>query len=363
MTTTIAGTPAVLNPETCKSDIFREHVLDEQKYFQCSTTKVEPLRKTPFARLGEFEFWQPTPNFARSIIIDIDRENADWYINDLPADLKPHAMIFTTKGLQAYWMIEGVTLTKQGRIKPILYARDVAALIQAACDADTAVDPLTPVKCRNPFFEGADIHFMADRGAYSLGELNKGFKALLKSWKMATDELENVEWDDDAPKKRKPLISSSVAFGLVSGQRNLALFNITRKSAYLGEDFETVAYEANKLSEEPLPDAEVACIVRSVDKFMRTRYKGKGGQELTPEERAEKRRRGAYGGSRNTEAQKAARAKLDRKAGNRASADSKKAKAAGKRGEIQYWKEQNYSQKEVAKKLGVGIATVKRHWN
>ncbi|WP_237204367.1 hypothetical protein, partial [Rothia endophytica] len=39
---------------------------------------------------------------------------------------------------------------------------DVAELLRQVCKGDRAVNPLTPSKCRNPLFEGADVIFPVD---------------------------------------------------------------------------------------------------------------------------------------------------------------------------------------------------------
>ena len=59
---------------------------------------------------------------------------------------------------------------------------------------------------------------------------------------------------------------------LEAGQRNETIFQTIRRAAYRGEDFEALAYELNSQCQPPLPVAEVAAIVRSVQKFMETRF-------------------------------------------------------------------------------------------
>jgi len=67
---------------------------------------------------------------------------------------------------------------------------------------------------------------------------------------------------------------------------------------------------------------------------------------------------GRKGGNRKTEAQRAALAK-----GSRAGNAVKSAQAIGRRAQIQALKAVGYKQREVAEKMGLGIATIKRYWN
>ncbi|MBF0808030.1 hypothetical protein E4U03_05315, partial [Rothia nasimurium] len=66
--------------------------------------------------------------------------------------------------------------------------------------------------------------------------------------------------------------------------------------------------------------------------------------------------------SRKTEAQKKAQGANLAKGAN-ASRAVRSAQAIGRRAQIQALKEAGYTQKAVAEKLGLGIATVKRGWN
>ncbi|WP_161794888.1 primase C-terminal domain-containing protein, partial [Pasteurella multocida] len=96
---------------------------------------------------------------------------------------------------------------------------------------------------------------------------------------------------------------------LEAGQRNETIFQTIRRAAYAGEDFETLAYELNSQCQPPLPAAEVAGIVRSVQKFMDTRFNPsetrKSPGEPVPEAVREFMAEiGRKGGARRTAAQK-----------------------------------------------------------
>lgn len=164
------------------------------------------------------------------------------------------------------------------------------------------------------------------------------------------------------PTFSRPRPSETVWGDLAAGQRNETIFQTIRRAAYRGEDYEALAYELNSRCEPPLPLSEVAGIVRSVEKFMREKYTPKSGvqsREPMPEQVREFLSEiGRKGGSRKTEAQRAALAK-----GSRAGNIVKSAQAVGRRAQIQELKKAGYKQREVAEKMGLGIATVKRAWN
>lgn len=342
---------AVLGEPATKKASFAAHLTDTQRIFFCSDTKEQPLSNVLVSELHRYEFFQPSTRFCRSLIIDIDHIFAEHYIFDLPEQIRPHAMVFTTKGVQAFWLIEGVPLTDSGRLAPIRFARDVGALLRRACHGDEAVDPLTPSKCRNPLFEGAETVFLADCPPYTLRELAKPLRAFLTAQKSSE------------PIRTRSERSNAVWGALEAGQRNETIFQTIRRAAYRGEDFEVLAYELNSQCQPSLPAAEVAGIVRSVQKFMETRFNPsetrKSSGEPVPEAVREFMSEiGRKGGSRRTEAQNEALAR-GRVAGNAV----KSAQAIGRRAQIQALKEAGYRQREVAEKMNLGIATIKRAWN
>lgn len=342
---------AVLGEPATKKASFAAHLTDTQRIFFCSETKEQPLSNVLFSELHRYEFFQPSTRFCRFLVVDIDHIFAEHYIFDLPRSIQPHAMVFTTKGVQAFWLIEGLPLTENARVAPMLFARDVAALLRRACHGDEAVDPLIPSKCRNPLFEGADTVFLADCPPYALRELVKTLRAFLAAQKSSNPTIIRSEG------------SSAVWGALEAGQRNETIFQTIRRAAYRGEDFEALAYELNSQCQPPLPAAEVAGIVRSVQKFMETRFNPTETRKSSGEPVPEAVRKfmaeiGSKGGARRTEAQSEALAR-GRVAGNAV----RSAQAIGRRAQIQALKEAGYRQREVAEKMNLGIATIKRAWN
>lgn len=341
---------AVLGNRATSCSTFAAHITDSQQYFYCSRTKQEPLSKVQVSQLSQFEFFQPSAAFCRFLLVDIDHIFAIQYITDLPAEIQPHAVVLTSKGVQAFWLIEGLPLTENAHSAPIEFARDVAELLRQACNGDSAVNALAPSKCRNPLYEGADVFFPADCPPYALKALAKPLRAFLAA--QSTDETTETR-----PSRPQPVWGD-----LEPGQRNETIFQTIRRAAYRGEDYEALAYELNNRCEPPLPLSEVAGIVRSVEKFMREKYTPKSGAqsgEPMPEQVREFLADiGRKGGNRKTESQSAALAR-GRVAGNIV----KSAQSIGRKAQIQELKKAGYTQKYVAEKLGLNVRTVQRAWN
>lgn len=340
----------MLGETATKKHRFAAYLTDTQRIFLCSGTKSDPLSKTLRADLEKYEFYQPSRSFCRALVIDIDHIFAANYVFDLPSEIQPHALVFTSQGVQAFWLIEGVPLTSSARVAPIKFARDVAELLRQVCQGDSAVNPLTPSKCRNPLYEGADVIFPADCPPYALKALSEPLRAFL-----AAQETQE-------PTQSRPERPTPVWGELEAGQRNETIFQTIRRAAYRGQDYQALAYELNEQCSPPLALSEVAGIVRSVQKFMDKRFSPSESRRAPGEPMPEALREfmaeiGRKGGSRKTEAQRAALAK-----GSRAGNAVKSAQAVGRRAQIQALKEAGYKQREVAEKMGISLRTVKSYW-
>lgn len=121
-------------------------------------------------------------------MIDIDHIFASSFVFDLPREIWPHAVVFTSQGVQAFWLIEGVPLTSKAHRAPIRFAQDVAELLRRACAGDPAVNALTPSKCRNPLFEGAEVVYPVDCPPYALKTLSETLRAFLRATPPGTQE-------------------------------------------------------------------------------------------------------------------------------------------------------------------------------
>lgn len=340
-----------LSEPATTADRFASHITDTQRIFLCSKTKQEPLQKTLVSELPRYEFFQPSQAFCRFLVVDIDHVFALSYLNDLPKNIRPHAFVLTSKGLQAFWLIEGVPLTSNARTAPIRFARDVGELLRRACNADPAVDPVTPTKCRNPLSEDAETRYMVDAAPYMLKTLSEGLRKFLRGRKFVPE----LKVSSKPP--------TAIWGELSEGQRNETIFQTIRRVAYRGGDFEAMAYELNAKCSPPLPDSEVASIVRSVQKFMDTRFnpseaRREPGEPVPEAVREFMAEIGRKGGSRKTEKQKENLVKA-----RNASSAVRSAQAIGRKAQIQELKKAGYKQREVAEKMNLGIATVKRSWN
>ena len=341
---------AVLGETATKRASFAAHLTDTQRIFFCSNTKEQPLSKVLVSEFAKYEFFQPSARFCRFLVVDIDHIFAEYYIYDLPAQARPHALVFTTKGVQAFWLIEGLPLTENAHQRPIRFAQDVGELLRRACNGDSAVDPLTPSKCRNPLFEGAEPFFLADCPPYALKALSTPLRTFLAVQK-------------PQPALSRRFAASAPVWGdLSAGQRNETIFQTIRRAAYAGEDFEVLAYELNSQCQPPLSTAEVAGIVRSVQKFMETRFnptetRRAAGEHVPEAVREFMAEIGRKGGSRKTEKQKENLVKA-----RHASSAVRSAQAIGRKAQIQELKKAGYKQREVAEKMGVSLRTVKSAW-
>lgn len=178
----LVNTSLPAQPATAtRKEQFIAHITGTQRIFLCSETKSAPLTKTLRADLHKYEFYQPSPTFCRALVIDIDHIFASSFVFDLPREIYPHAVIFTAQGVQAFWLIEGVPLTSKAHQAPIRFARDVAELLRRACAGDRAVNALSPSKCRNPLFEGAEVIYPADCPPYALKALSGALRAFLRA--------------------------------------------------------------------------------------------------------------------------------------------------------------------------------------
>lgn len=347
----LAGLETLARPTGTPAERFRSHFAETQRVFLCSTSKTAPMVWAYDDDVTAHEFIQPHPNACRALIIDVDHEFALGYINDLPQSARPHAIVLTTKGLQAFWLIETVPTTREARREPIRFAQDVAERLRQAVSGDPAVNPLHPVKCRNPLYEGADIHYMADCPPYSLKDLNKAVRGFLST-------RESQETDQITKTAKRPVVAGDMA----EGGRNQGIFDAIRHVAYRGGDYETLAYELAAQCDPPLPEAEVAGIVRSIAKFMATKYKPQEhkraeGEPLPPQLREFLSEIGRKGRAVNSEKQQA-----QQEAFIAAGTVVRRAQAIGRKAQIQALKEAGYKQREVAEKMGISIETVKRGW-
>ena len=120
-----------------------------------------------------------------------------------------------------------------------------------------------------------------------------------------------------------------------AGRRNETIFQTIRRATCRGEDFEGLAYELNPQCQPPLSATEDAGIVRSVQRFMETRFIPSGSGRAAGEPVQEQVREftaeiGRKGGSRKTAKQKETLVKA-----RNASSAVRSAQAIGRKAQIQ----------------------------
>lgn len=313
---------------------------------RAAMTKTAPSVRVSAADLADFEFYTPSRSAGSALVIDIDRPEAVLDIFDtVPAEIRPSWVVETRKGAQAGWMIDTVDLRPTARERPIAYARAVGAALRAALSGDEAVDPLTPVRVRNPTYARAELRASATPPVYGLKELHQALKTA-GLWPEPTKFIGR-----SATQKAHRTIAAAID----TGNRNQTVFDVARHVAYAGGDFEAVAWETNEAAPEPLGAGEVRGIIRSITRYM-TNPRGHRAAVAVPSQMRElMAEMGRRGGLANTAAQRAARA-----LGPAASAAARRPRTDTKARKAQTLRARGHSQAAIGQKLAASPATVSR---
>lgn len=331
---------------TAFRDVFTAHA--SVSFFRSSPDKTSPSQRVSAGQLHEFEFFTPAKSVGSALVIDVDRLEAVLDIFEtIPAEIPPSWVVETRKGAQAGWMIDPVDLRPTAREAPIAYARAVGHALRTAVAGDEAVDPLTPVRVRNPTYERAELRAATTPPVYGLRQLHHALKAA-------------DMWPTGAQLSgRKPHIvaRAEATATMVTGNRNQTIFDVARHAAYAGQDFEAVAWATNDACTEPLPLAEVRGIIRSISRYMGRAHPLSTSAKLAMPDamREALTEMGRRGGSKNTDAQRAARA-LGTHAAARKRRDSTDAKAR----KAQRMRGRGHSRKKICEAMKVSASTVCR---
>ncbi|MGJ9407343.1 replication initiation protein [Nesterenkonia aurantiaca] len=298
------------------------------------------------ADLADFEFFTPSRSVGSALVIDIDRPEAILEIFDtVPAEIRPSWVVETRKGVQAGWMIDPVDLRPTARERPVAYARAVGAALRVALAGDEAVDPLTPVRVRNPAYTRAELRAPKAPPVYGLKELHQTLKTA-DLW----PSVPRFTGRSATKAARKAMVAA-----IDHGNRNQTVFDVARQAAYVGEDFEAVAWETNDAASEPLKAAEVRGIIRSIARYMANPRGHRSTVSMPSQVRELLSEMGRRGGLANTAAQRAARA-----LGPRASSTARSARAETKARQAQKLRARGYSRAAIGQKLAASPATVCR---
>lgn len=314
-------------------------------------TKAAPSTAVPVADLHEAAFYTPPRTVGSALIIDIDRPEAVLEIFDtLPPEIHPSWVVETPSGAQAGWMIDPVDLRTTGRDHPKRYAWATGTALRTALNADPAVDPLTPAKVRNPAYQQAETRAAATPPVYTLRQIHHHLAAA-GLWNPETTTTHQLS---SAQRAR----AAQPAAIVEEGSRNVAIFDEARYIAYDGGDYEAAAWAANERCINPLPAAEVAGIIRSISRYIARgpRRRPTNATTAMPESMREALADlGRAGGSRNTPAQRAARAQ-----GPLAAAAARRKQADHRAHRAQRMRAQGHTQADIAAALGVHRSTVCR---
>jgi hypothetical protein len=237
--------------------VFARSVLSsDSKNSDYSYVSASLALEKKFVRFG-------SSHFIPTLSIDIDKKASLLSIidtcegNNLPS---PSLIVNTDKGVHIHWVLE-YPIRTANTSSLNLYKLILAELIQLF---------------------GGDVHASAMRAG-------RVWRNPLKHDTVATGTVANLsDFKHLIKPSTQAKVSSTFAFKMPrgglkkvkEGQRNVALFDHLRKFAYRNYNkFEDMpsellkeALEANKQLEAPLPLPEVESIVKSVSRFIETRY-------------------------------------------------------------------------------------------
>lgn len=248
-------------------------------------------------------------------------------------DIEPNIVVYNPQDMskhQAFWLLSDPVhcqVDSKAR-KPYRYLRAIEAAFDAKYNADVHFSRYIH---RNPLYWLADTDWRHDR-AYSLKEL-----------------AEVVELAPHRFKAGKRLITDA-------NSRNVTLFNDLRYWAYPQvqtvrdastsyDDWHSqVVTRAMSMNafESPMEKGAVLTVARSVAEFCYFRYRNQGAT-ITTEYRAQQAKRGAIGG------------KISKGGGRPKSIDDDLAMR------IELMLTMDYTQKEIAERVGVSTDTIKRY--
>lgn len=302
-----------------------------------------PVHKPPHS-VSRFQYWQPnTHSTTWALIIDIDSSNAlmDFFIAQSELGL-PLPSWFIEKGDnghgQAGWIIEHVSHGPTSRLAPQAYARDVR---QALTNAYSGDQDFTNGRCWCPWWSGWDT-----KGRVIWGPTQPRSLGTLRH------ELTQAGcWDPRPPANvRQPMAGSLPD---PSQGRNCWIFDTARLRT--GGTVRQAATDANDALSHPLHQAELDTIIRSIERYEALHGRRTHGGTMSDEQIKQQRQLAARGGSKNTQAQKAARS-----TGPAAASALRSAEAVGRAAIIVHWHEQGLTRRQIMAKTGFSESSVKR---
>lgn len=249
-----------------------------------------------------------------ALVVDMDHDDSllRLYAADVPA---PSWIIEKGRNghVQAGWIIEAVALGPNARPGPIAYAEDVRAALTAAVGGDTA---FTNRRHWNPTWPGWETEGRVIWGPTAPRTLGALRAEMIERGTWPSSEAQRARRQRTHPDAVRALLATATSsITVTTGERNQFVFDYARlrPSGTVAD----AAAEANAMCAPPLPSAEVAGIVRSIERYeARTGCCGRerGTGKVSDTYRAAQAARGRVGGSRSTPAQHAQRVAAARRA-------------------------------------------------
>ncbi|OCX68677.1 replication initiation protein [Acidithiobacillus thiooxidans] len=321
---------------------FAEH-LPRKPY--CTDDLIAGLQIRPLKTALQRAYIQPNgPGMVWVMVYDVDHACIDpqdwwptWESAGLPAPNMAVMNRRTKRGHLIYLLAAGVCRTELAHLKPLRYIASIERAYTAALDADPGYAGLI---CKNPFndrWQVWEIH----GNPYTLDEMACHVDLTAKAVSLPSD------------------VSESFGLG-----RNVTMFHTGRKWAYravreywapsgLGRWSEAVLERLQALNGEfpqPLPFAEVKATAKSISGWTWRRMTPAGLQDLierthTPEQQAERGRKGGLASSNQVEA-------------GMASGQARMLSSEQDRATARFMRAQGMTHQAIAEALGVARRTV-----
>lgn len=310
-----------------------------------------PVHK-PLSCLEHYKQWRPN-DFSTTALIVVDIDIAHTWLVDVfykitkHPELTPAYILYKNENGhgQIGWRIHHVSHAPDSRPGPQSYLKAVKTALTTYFEGDKGY---VNSRAWNPFFKGwyedyGDIFWMNPEPRH-LGELHQALK-------------DADAWNPQPP-RRKAIQRQAIRTTNGYAGRNHYIFERTRTRDPKSGTAYDVAHALNQKLANPLSLKEVDTIVRSIEGYEATHGAPGGGFcGMSAQARKKLSEWGRKGGSANTDAQKAARAK-----GTAAAAVVRTAEKVGRAAQAKQLRAAGYTRKQIAEKMGISESTVKRLW-
>ncbi|RBO83174.1 replicase family protein [Micrococcus sp. KT16] len=296
-------------------------------------------------------------------VLTVDMDHDDSLLRIFATDV-PQPSWIIEKGrnghVQAGWIIEHVTVGPNARPAPIAFAEDVRAALTAAVGGDPA---FTNRRQWNPTWTGWATEGRVIWGPTAPRSLGTLRAEMIEHGTWPSPEVRTATGTRRDTNTARALVSAAEASMTVKpGERNQFVFDYARlrRTGTVAQ----AAARANALCSPPLPTAEVAGVIRSIESYearhgapWERRGPGTRGRgHLSNAYRRRQAERGRIGGSRGTAAQRAQRVTAAQRA-----AHVRAQKAAARAAEARQQAADGATTAQIAERMAVTARTV-RTW-